>query len=59
MNEKDGSILRCPHCRIVAFPSKEMGMAKTEEFERFVDATFEVLGEVDDDDDLSSFSGER
>lgn len=56
MNEKDGSILRCPHCgRIVDFASKEMGPAKREEFERFVDATFEVLG----DDDLSSFSGER
>jgi len=58
MNEKDGSILRCPHCgRIVDFASKEMGPAKREEFERFVDATFEVLGEGDDD--LSSFSGER
>jgi hypothetical protein len=31
--------MRCPHCgRIVAFPSKEMGPAKREEFERFVDA---------------------
>ena len=58
MNEKDGSIMRCPHCgRIVAFLSKEMGPAKREEFERFVDATLGVLGEGDDD--LCPFSGAR
>ena len=46
MKEKDGSILRCPFCgRIVAFPSKEMDPARREEFEKFLEATFELMGE--------------
>ena len=57
MNEKDGSILRCPSCgRMVAFPSKEMDLGRREEFEQFVEATFEVLGEGDD---VCPFSGAR
>ncbi|MFZ0448812.1 MAG: hypothetical protein WAL98_06170 [Desulfatiglandaceae bacterium] len=46
ISEKDGSILRCPSCgRIVAFPSKEMDPARREEFEKFMEATFEIMEE--------------
>ena len=58
MNEKDGPILRCPSCgRITAFPGKGMVPGGGEEFMRFVEAAFEVLGE--DDEDLCPFSGAR
>lgn len=46
MNGTDGRGLRCPACgQMVAFPSKEMDPTKKEEFEKLVEAIFEIMGE--------------
>ncbi len=52
------SDIRCPFCgRIITIPSKEMEKPRKEEFEKFVDATFELLGEIPDN--VCPFSGAR
>lgn len=58
MKEADGSEMRCPACgQMVAFPSKEMGPAKKEAFEKLVEAIFELMGEGFDG--ICPFSGAR
>lgn len=44
----DGSTLRCPACgRIVSLPTKEEDPSRRDSLDRFVEATFELLNEVD------------
>jgi len=44
----NGATLRCPSCgRMVSVPSKEMDPARRDSLESFIDATFELLDEVD------------
>lgn len=44
----DGSTLRCPACgRIVSLPSKEKDPSRRDSLDSFIDATFELLNEVD------------
>ncbi len=48
VDASDGSTWRCPECgKIVSLPSKEKDPARRDSMESFVDATFELLNEVD------------
>ncbi len=48
VNASDGSTLRCPECgRIVSVPSKEKDPARRDSMDSFIEATFELLDEVD------------
>jgi len=44
----DGSTLRCGGCgRLVSVPSKEADPGKRDSLDKFIEATFELLNEVD------------
>ncbi len=48
VNASDGSTLRCPVCgRLVSVPSKEQDPACRDSLDSFIEATFELLDEVD------------
>ncbi len=42
----DGSNLRCPKCgKLNSIPSKELDPSRKEDFENFLEATYEIMGE--------------
>jgi len=48
VDASDGSTLRCPACgRIVTVPSKERDPSRRDSMDSFIEATFELLDEVD------------
>jgi len=48
VDPSDGATLRCPACgRLVSVPSKEADPRRRDSMESFIDATFELLNEVD------------
>ena len=48
VDASDGSSLRCPGCgRLVSVASKETDPGRRDSLESFIDATFELLNEVD------------
>lgn len=48
VDASDGSTLRCPACgKIVGLPSREKDPSRRDSLDSFVEATFELLNEVD------------
>ncbi len=48
VDASNGATLRCPTCgRLVGVPSKETDPGRRDSLEGFIDATFELLNEVD------------